>query len=78
MEQSNGQLTVNIPEKDKQTLVMADFSFTYLGTLSGTKVRKFGFSGFVDTIESVFEMYQDMAKLGMLPPMKVDSARGLV
>ncbi|KAI4924640.1 hypothetical protein J4E85_007757 [Alternaria conjuncta] len=78
MEQSNGQLTVNIPEKDKQTLVMADFSFTYLGTLSGTKVRKFGFSGFVDTIESVFETYQDMAKLGMLPPMKVDSARGLV
>ncbi|CAG5156869.1 uncharacterized protein ALTATR162_LOCUS4662 [Alternaria atra] len=78
MKQSNGQLTMNVPEADKQTLVMADFTFTFLGTLSGNKVRRFGFNGFVDTMESIFETYQDMAKLGMLPPMKVDSCKPLV
>lgn len=77
MKQSNGQLTMNVPEADKQTLVMADFSFAFLGTLSGNKVRRFGFNGFVDTMESIFETYQDMAKLGMLPPMKVDSCKPL-
>ncbi|KAL1791969.1 hypothetical protein ACET3X_009720 [Alternaria dauci] len=78
MEQSNGQLTVNVPEADKQMLRMADFSSAYFGTLSGNKVRRFGFNGFVDTMESIFETYQDMAKLGMLPPMKVSSCKPLV
>jgi hypothetical protein len=42
------------------------------------KTKRFGFNGFVDTVESIFEVYQDMAKIGMLPPMKVGSARPLV
>ncbi|KNG51467.1 nad dependent epimerase dehydratase [Stemphylium lycopersici] len=77
MNQSNGQLTEKILD-DKDTVAMAEFTFTAFGTLSMNKVRRFGFSGFVDTIESVFEMYQEMAKLGMLPPMKVDAAIPLV
>lgn len=38
-------------------------------------LRRCDFSGFVDTTttESVFEMYQEMAKTG-LPPMAVDAA----
>ncbi|KAG9186816.1 hypothetical protein G6011_09924 [Alternaria panax] len=78
MKQSNGQLTMNVPEVDKQTFAMADFSFAVVGTLSGHKVRRFGFNGYVDTMESIFETYQEMAKLGMLPPMKVNSCKPLV
>ena len=43
--------------------------------LSLNKVRYFGFSGFVDTTESLFSAYGEMYKLGMLPPMVVESAR---
>lgn len=43
--------------------------------LSLNKVRYFGFTGFVDTMESLFSAYGEMNKLGMLPPMVVESAR---
>lgn len=46
--------------------------------LSTNKARRLGWAGFVDTIESVFEMYYDMVELGMLPPMKVDSPKPLI
>lgn len=48
------------------------------GQLSMNKARRMGWTGFVDTCESIFEMYREMAQLGMLPPMKTDAARPLV
>jgi nucleoside-diphosphate-sugar epimerase len=77
MKQSNGQLKINVPKADKQAFLVADFTFSFLGTLSGNKVRRFGFNGFVDTVESLFETFQDLAKLGLLPPMKVDACKPL-
>jgi hypothetical protein len=60
------------------TFLMADFSLTPFVTLSMIKAKRFGFNGFVDTVESMFEVYQKMAKIDMLLPMKVDSARPLM
>jgi len=78
MKQSKGQLKKNLFEGDFQDVFMGDFAFLPFGTLSMNKVRRFGFSGFVDTLESIFEMFQEMGKLGILPPMQVDAARPLV
>jgi hypothetical protein len=77
MKQSKGHLKTNVFE-DKDTFFMADFSLIPFGTLSMKKPKRFGFNGFVDTVESIFKVYQKMAKISMLPPMKVDSARPLV
>ncbi|KAH7385609.1 hypothetical protein BKA66DRAFT_583232 [Pyrenochaeta sp. MPI-SDFR-AT-0127] len=78
MKQSNGQLTKNMFEGDFQDVFMGDFAFLPFGTLSMNKARQFGFCGFVDTLESIFEMFQETEKLGIPPPMKVDAARPLV
>lgn len=43
--------------------------------LSMNKARYFGFSGFVDTTESVYKAYDEMNKLSMLPPMVVKDPR---
>lgn len=49
--------------------------FCYLRFFLGLdKVRRFGFNGYVDSLETVFEMYKEMSQMGMLPAMKVDSA----
>jgi len=42
------------------------------------KARRMGWTGFVDTMEAVFEMYKEMGDLGMVPRMKVGEARPLV
>ncbi|KAE8822955.1 hypothetical protein PTNB85_10343 [Pyrenophora teres f. teres] len=78
MKQSNGQLKKNLFEGDFQDVFMGDFAFIPFGTLSMNKARRFGFCGFVDTLESIFEMFQEMGKLGVLPPLQVDSAIPLV
>lgn len=50
--------------------------FAYLRfCMSHDKVRRYGFNGYVDALETVFEMYQEMQLMGMLPPMVVDAAR---
>lgn len=49
-----------------------------VGPLSMNKARRMGWTGFVDTIEALFEMYYEMAKLGMLPPMKVEKPKPMV
>lgn len=46
--------------------------------LSTNKARFFGFTGFVDTLESLYKSYAELAKLGMLPPMVVEAARPLI
>lgn len=52
-----------------------DAAFIHVGVLSMNKARRMGWTGFVDTRESIFEMYREMAVLGMLPAMKVDAAK---
>lgn len=77
MEKSGGQLNVDVFEKGFGA-DMADFVFYKIGQPSVAKLRRFGFNGFVDTMESVFEMYQDMAKMGILPAPKVDAAKPMI
>jgi hypothetical protein len=57
---------------------MADFVYYKIGQLSVAKLRRFGFNGFVDTMESVFEMYQDMAKMGVIPASLVKAAKPVI
>jgi hypothetical protein len=42
------------------------------------KVRRLGWTGYADTIESIFEMYAENVKLHLLPEMLVKEARPLV
>lgn len=77
MEASGGQVKMDVFEAGLD-FEMADFVFYKIGQPSVAKLRRFGFNGFVDTIESVFEMYQDMAKLGILPTPQVDAARPMI
>lgn len=77
VQESNGQMTMNLFESGFDTSV-ADFSYYKIGQPSVAKLRRFGFNGFVDTMESVFEMYQDLAKMGVIPPPKVDAAKPMI
>jgi len=78
MKESNGQLKKNMFDDKSQDMFMGDYAFLPFGTLAMNKARRFGFCGFVDTLESIFEMFQEMEKLGSLPPMVVDAARPLI
>ena len=78
MAKSNGKVTENPWDGDGKDFLMADFAYLPFGTASMNKTKRYGFSGFVDTLESVFEMFQEMVKLGSLPPMVVDAAQPLV
>lgn len=78
MKASGGQLTDD-PFKDPQSnFEFGDAAFLRVGTLSMNKARRLGWTGFVDTIEGLFEMYSEMGDLGMVPRMKVDKAKPLV
>lgn len=46
--------------------------------LSMNKARRLGWTGFVDTRESLFKAYGELGRLGMLPPLIVDRAEPLV
>lgn len=74
MAKSDGQLTENPWNGDLKDFFMGDFAYLPFGTPSMNKARRYGFCGFVDTLESVFEMFLEMEKLGTLPPMVVDAA----
>ncbi|PSN61180.1 NAD(P)-binding protein [Corynespora cassiicola Philippines] len=71
MEKSDGQLKKNVFEGSLDEFIMGDFNNLPFGSLSMSKARILGFCG-------IFEMYQDMAKLGLLVPMKVEAARPLI
>lgn len=75
MAKSGGKVTENPWEGDLKDFFMGDFAYLAFGTPSMNKARRYGFCGFVDTLESVFEMFQEMEKLGTLPPMVADAAR---
>lgn len=77
MQQSGGRLTHNPFDDVQGNFTFADYA--YITTLlCPNKSRRLGWTGFVDTVESVFEMYQEMEHLGMVPAMKVKSPHALV
>lgn len=75
MKESGGQLTDNPFEDVEANFVFGDAAFVQICMLSMNKARRLGWTGFVDTVESLFEMYSEMGKLGMLPKMKVDKPK---
>ena len=78
MQQSHLELTQNQLESDPSKMAVGEFGYLRFGTLSINKARRFGFTGYVDTLESVFEMYRESAEMGTLPRMKVDAARPMI
>lgn len=79
MKESAGKVTDNPFNDIGRIFMLADFEIMeHFGSVSMNKTRRFGWTGFVDTLESIFEAYSDMAKLGMLPPMVVDAAKPLM
>lgn len=76
-ESSNGKITHD-PFQDPEGSFSCADAATLCMFLCNNKARRLGWTGFVDTMESVFEMYHDMVGLGMLPPMKVDSPKALI
>ncbi|KAI5366493.1 putative NAD(P)-binding domain superfamily [Septoria linicola] len=80
MQASKGQVTFDPFESDEDiaNTFMGDFCYLSFGTIGQNKLRRFGSTGYVDSRESVFEMYQECAKLGMLPEMKVNEARPMI
>ncbi|KAJ4983195.1 nad dependent epimerase dehydratase family protein [Stagonosporopsis vannaccii] len=75
MANSSGKVTENPWDGNLKEFFMGDFAYLPFGTPSMNKARRYGFCGFVDTLESVFEMFQEMEKLGTLPPMVVNAAQ---
>ncbi|WYZ35757.1 hypothetical protein EsH8_X_000404 [Colletotrichum jinshuiense] len=76
MDESGGKITQD-PFEDPDSFFIGDFAYLRFGSMCLNKARRFGWTGFVDTMESIFEMYREMGELGVLPKMKVQSARPL-
>ncbi|CAG9989219.1 unnamed protein product [Clonostachys byssicola] len=74
MKSSAGELTWNPFEGNLDSIFSGDFAYLSFGTASVAKTRRFGFNGFVDPLESVYEMYLECQKLGMLPRMAAQAS----
>ena len=48
-------------------------TFGFLVQLSMNKARSFGWTGHVDTLETLYQTFSDLNKLGMLPPLVAES-----
>ncbi|KAJ4245256.1 hypothetical protein NW762_014126 [Fusarium torreyae] len=80
MEHSNGKVTINPFEESvlKDNFEFLHICLTVTGTMSMNKARLLGWTGFVDTLEAAFESCQEMARMGLLPPVVVDAPRPMV
>ena len=78
MKASDGQLTDDPFQDPQANFEFGDAAFLRVGSLAMNKARRLGWTGFVDTIEAIFEMYFEMGSLGMVPKMKVDKAKPLI
>ncbi|KIW17092.1 hypothetical protein PV08_04283 [Exophiala spinifera] len=78
MANSGGQLTANPFDDPVANFAFGDAAFRKISSLSMNKARLFGWTGFVDTREVLFEMYSEMAKLGILPRLKAEKAKPLI
>ncbi|ETS78421.1 hypothetical protein PFICI_10483 [Pestalotiopsis fici W106-1] len=76
MEISRGKL-IHDPFAIPDGFYMARFAYCRTASPCLNKARRLGWTGFVDTMESIFEAFVEMAKLGMLPEMRVQFARPL-
>jgi hypothetical protein len=78
MAASAGKITQDPFADVEAKFTFGDAALRISPSLSMNKARRLGWIGFVDTRESLFEMYSEMAKLGMLPSMKVQEPKPLV
>lgn len=78
MKDSNGQVASNPFEDPEENFQMGDGCLIPHATLNMNKARRLGWTGYVDTIESIFEMYAENAKLGLLPNMVVSEPRPMI
>jgi hypothetical protein len=78
MKNSGGQLRDDPFQDVEASFVFGDAAFFIKGSMCMNKARRLGWTGFVDTIEAVFQMYSEMARLGMVPTMKVDKPKPFV
>ncbi|KFA67516.1 hypothetical protein S40285_07998 [Stachybotrys chlorohalonatus IBT 40285] len=69
MESSGGNLTWNPFKENKDAIFSGDFAYLSFGAASLSKAKRYGYNGFVDSLESIHEMYKECHKLGMLPEM---------
>ncbi|OAP55594.1 hypothetical protein AYL99_10567 [Fonsecaea erecta] len=76
--QDRDHLTFDPFEDIEGNFTFSDTVFMTFGPLSMNKARRLGWTGFVDTMESIFEMYQEMNQLGMLPKLEVGEALPLI
>lgn len=78
MESSAGELTWNPFKENKDAIFSGDFAYLSFGTASLSKLKRFGFNGFVDPLESIHQMYSECHKLRMLPKMACDHAAPMI
>ena len=78
--ESGGKLKHDPFEDVEANFTFGDGAFIRVGCLGMNKARRLGWTGFVDTLEGVFEMYEEMGPkgLGMVPGMRVDGPKALV
>lgn len=57
---------------------MGDFAFLPFETLPMDKARHYTFCSFVDTLKSIFKMFQELERLTMTPHMRVEAVRLIV
>lgn len=78
MQKSGGQLIDDPFEQPEDNFQMGDAILIPMGTLNMNKARRMGWTGYVDTMESVFEMYNENARLGLVPKMVAEAAQPLI
>jgi hypothetical protein len=78
IEQSGGQLTQDPFADVEANFAFGDQAFRKVPSMCMNKARRLGWTGFVDTIESLFEIYTEFGDLGMLPRLKVSEPRPFV
>ena len=65
------KITQNPFDDIEANFTFGDGAFLGFASLCNNKAKRFGWTGFVDTTESLWLMYKEMEALGMLPPMVV-------
>ena len=75
---SDGQVSSNPFEDPEENFQMGDAVLTRIGALNMNKARRLGWKRYIDTIENIFEMHKQNAKLWLVPEMVVSEPRPLV
>ncbi|EMC97065.1 hypothetical protein BAUCODRAFT_32808 [Baudoinia panamericana UAMH 10762] len=78
MAKSNGQLTANPFEDAEENFQMGDAILSPIGSMNMNKARRLGWTGYVDTLESIHEMYRENSRLGLVPEMMVSEPKPMV